>query len=54
MGYVFILGGSSISWRSILQSTIALSTTEANYMAITEAVNEAIWSKGLLGDLRVI
>ncbi|KAH9705989.1 hypothetical protein KPL70_012076 [Citrus sinensis] len=54
MGYVFTLGGGSISWRSILQSTIALSTTEAEYMAATEAVKEAIWLKGLLGDLRVI
>ena len=41
----------SISWRSILQSTIALSTTEVEYMTATEAVKEAIWLKGLLGDL---
>ncbi|KAH9699499.1 hypothetical protein KPL71_024377 [Citrus sinensis] len=53
-GYVFTLGGGSVSWRSILQSTIALSTTEAEYMAATEAVKEAIWLKGLLGDLGVI
>ncbi|KAH9718108.1 hypothetical protein KPL71_022089 [Citrus sinensis] len=53
-GYVFTLGGGPVSWRSILQSTIALSTTEAKYMAATEAVKEAIWLKGLLGDLGVI
>ena len=41
----------SISWRSILQSTIALSTTEVEYMTATEVVKEAIWLKGLLGDL---
>ncbi|KAH9684519.1 Integrase catalytic domain-containing protein [Citrus sinensis] len=52
--YLFILGGGPVSWRSILQSTIALSTTEAEYMAATEAVKEAIWLKGLLGDLGVI
>ncbi|KAH9696084.1 hypothetical protein KPL71_023037 [Citrus sinensis] len=44
-GYVFTFGGGPISWRSILQSTIALSTTEAEYMAATEAVKEAIWLK---------
>ncbi|KAH9673193.1 Integrase catalytic domain-containing protein [Citrus sinensis] len=54
MGYVLTLGGGPVSWRSILQSTIALSTTEAEYMAATETVKEAIWLKGLLGDLRVI
>ncbi|KAH9699088.1 Integrase catalytic domain-containing protein [Citrus sinensis] len=53
-GYVFTLGGGPVSWRSILQSTVALSTTEAEYMAATEAVKEAIWLKGLLGDLGVI
>ena len=40
--YVFTLGGGSISWRSILQSTIALSTTKAEYMVVTEALKEAI------------
>jgi len=34
---------STVSWRSILQSTIALSTTEAEYMTMTEAMKEAIW-----------
>ncbi|KAH9697268.1 Integrase catalytic domain-containing protein [Citrus sinensis] len=53
-GYVFTLGGGPVSWRSILQSTIALSTTEAEYMAATEAVKEAIGLKGLLGNLGVI
>ncbi|KAH9657090.1 hypothetical protein KPL70_022912 [Citrus sinensis] len=53
-GYVFTSGGGPVSWRSILQSTIALSTTEAEYMAATEVVKKDIWLKGLLGDLRVI
>ena len=34
MGYVFILSQVPVSWCSILQSTIVLSTTEAEYMAI--------------------
>ena len=40
--YVFTLAKTPVSWKSTLQSTMALSTTEAEYMAITEAVKEAI------------
>ncbi len=50
-GYVFIMAGGPVSWRSTLQSTIALSSTEAEYMAVTEAVKEAIWLQGLVTDL---
>ena len=50
-GYIFTLSGSAISWKATLQSTIALSTTEAEYMAATEAVKEAIWLRGLVGSL---
>ncbi|KAL5850870.1 hypothetical protein ACOSQ4_008883 [Xanthoceras sorbifolium] len=50
-GYVFTLAKAPVSWKSTLQSTVALSTTEAEYMAVTEAVKEAIWLQGLLKDL---
>ncbi|KAG8490261.1 hypothetical protein CXB51_016079 [Gossypium anomalum] len=50
-GYVFTIGGCAISWKAILQTTAALSTTEAEYMAITEACKEAIWLKGLFSEL---
>ncbi|GKV16510.1 hypothetical protein SLEP1_g27143 [Rubroshorea leprosula] len=52
-GYVFTLSRCAISWKVTLQSTVALSTTEAEYMAITEAVKEALWLKGLVSDLGV-
>jgi len=52
-GYLFTLAKAPVSWKSTLQSTVALSTTEAEYMAITEAVKEAIWLHGLLKDLGV-
>ncbi|XP_040989586.1 secreted RxLR effector protein 161-like [Juglans microcarpa x Juglans regia] len=41
--YVFTMAGGPVSWRSILQSTIALSSTEVEYMVVTEDVKEAIW-----------
>ncbi|KAG8499853.1 hypothetical protein CXB51_006283 [Gossypium anomalum] len=45
--YVFTLAGGPIRWKSALQSTVALSTKEAEYMAVTEAVKEAIWLQGM-------
>ncbi|KAG8474474.1 hypothetical protein CXB51_031434 [Gossypium anomalum] len=50
-GYVFTIGGCAISWKATLQTTVALSTTEAEYMVITEACKEAIWLKGLFSEL---
>lgn len=37
----------------MLQSVVALSTTEAEYMAVTEAVKEGIWLKGILRELGI-
>ena len=48
---MFTLNGCAISWKAQLQSTVALSSTEAEYMAITEAIKEDIWLKGLFGEL---
>ncbi|OAE24922.1 hypothetical protein AXG93_2931s1660 [Marchantia polymorpha subsp. ruderalis] len=50
-GYVFTLRGSVVSWKLTLQPTVTLSTTEAEYMALTEAAKEGIWLKGLVNDL---
>ena len=37
IGYVYTLGGTAVSWGSQLQKIVALSTTEAKYVTITEA-----------------
>ena len=37
IGYVYTLGGTAVSWGSQLQKIVALSTTEAEYVAITKA-----------------
>ena len=50
-GYVFRLGGATISWRSKKQSVVALSSTEAEYIALASAVQEAVWLRNLLSDL---
>jgi len=50
-GFVFMIGGGAISWSSKRQLTIALSTTEAEYMANTQATKQAIWITKLMMDL---
>ncbi|KAE8732732.1 hypothetical protein F3Y22_tig00001750pilonHSYRG00022 [Hibiscus syriacus] len=52
-GYVFTLGGGPICWKSTVQSVVALSTTEAEYMAAAEAAKEALWLTGLVKELGV-
>nr|GEX06432.1 retrovirus-related Pol polyprotein from transposon TNT 1-94 [Tanacetum cinerariifolium] len=36
-GYVFIVGGTAVSWMSRIQKCVAMSTIEAEYMAMAEA-----------------
>ena len=42
---------TAISWASNLQKIVTLSTTEAEYVATTEAGNEMIWLHGFLDEL---
>ena len=50
-GYVFIIDGGAVSWSSKRQELVTLSTTEAEYVAITHATKEAIWLQNLLSEL---
>ena len=47
-GYLITLGSSPVLWSSKLQTQIALSTTEAEYMALSQALRETIWESGSL------
>ena len=49
--YLFQIGGAPVSWRSKKQSCVALSTDEADYMALANAAQEAMWMRQLIGDL---
>lgn len=51
-GYVFQVGGAPVSWRSCKQSSVALSTAEAEYIALSSAAQEAIWMRTLLSELK--
>ena len=50
-GYVFTLNGAAVSWSAKLQKTISLSTAEAEFMALTEGVREAMFLRGMLCEL---
>lgn len=52
-GYIFKFFGCTVSWASRKQPTVALSTTEAEYIALSLAVSEACWLRSLLYDLKV-
>ncbi|KAI3650136.1 hypothetical protein MP228_005009, partial [Amoeboaphelidium protococcarum] len=52
-GYVFYLCGVPVSWKSSLQPIVALSSVEAEYIALAAAVKEGIWIKQLLYELQL-
>lgn len=50
-GYVFTLSNAAISWRSQKQQRVALSTTEAEYVSLSEALKEAVHLRSLLMEI---
>lgn len=52
-GYLVKVYGSSPSWSTKKQTTVALSSAEAEYVAVTQATCEALWIQQILRDLRI-
>ena len=50
-GYFFKLAGSMVSWLLKAQKTVALSSTEAEYMAISNCCHQAIWIINLFSEI---
>ena len=50
-GCIITLCGGAISWKSQCQKTVALSTVEAEYMALATTIQEVIWIRNLLKEL---
>ena len=50
-GYVFQICGGTVSWRSKRQGIVALSSTEAEYIALSFAAQELMWLRSFLKDL---
>ena len=50
-GYLITFAGGAVAWQSRLQKCIALSTTEAEFIAATEACKELLWMKKFVNEL---
>ena len=50
-GYVLFLANSPVSWLTRRQKTVALSSTEAEYMAMSDTTRQISWIKSLLGEI---
>src|SRR5271168_5110705 len=53
LGYIFILTSGPISWKSKLQSVVAQSTTEAEFITINSVAKKAVFIKQLITELDV-
>ncbi|GJV78506.1 hypothetical protein Tco_1514376 [Tanacetum coccineum] len=52
--YFFILNGGTVDWKSSKQSTTAMSTTESEYIAASEAAMEAVWIRKIISGLGIV
>lgn len=50
-GYVFTIGKSIVSWESRKQKTVALSSTEAEYISLTDTCKEGLFIRKFLKDI---
>lgn len=50
-GYAFFIGGSAFSWESSKQQTVALSSTEAEFVALSTAAKEVIYLQKLIREI---
>ena len=52
-GYVFTLGGATVSWKSSKKTCIARSTMEFEFIALDKVEEEAEWLCQFLEDIRI-
>ena len=52
-GYIFMAAGAPISWASRRQQRVTLFSIEAEYVALTEAVQEALWLRRVQEELKL-
>ncbi|GJW73682.1 hypothetical protein Tco_0133052 [Tanacetum coccineum] len=52
--YVFHLNGGAVDWKSSKQSTTAMSATEAEYIAASEAAMKVVWIRKFISGLGIV
>jgi hypothetical protein len=50
-GYVFFMGGAPVCWSAKRQAVVALSSTEAEYIALTRGAQQSIWMRNWLAGV---
>ncbi len=53
LAYIYMLGGGPVSWMSRKQKSVATSTTEAEYMALSTCAKEGLWITQVLKDMNL-
>ncbi|GJS94374.1 retrotransposon protein, putative, ty1-copia subclass [Tanacetum coccineum] len=53
-GYVFVLNGGDVDWKSTKQSIFATSSTDAEYIAAFDASKDAVWIRKFIYGLGVV
>ena len=52
-GYVILMNGGAVAWKSAKQKTVATSTTEAELVAASSACKAVLWARQLLAELGI-
>ena len=52
-GYVVLVAGGAVVWQTKTQRSVALSSCEAEYYAMTEAIKELLWLTNMLTEIKV-
>ena len=52
-GFIFIMSGGAVAWSSKRQATVALSTVEAEYVAMSRCAQQMIWTQSWLDEVAV-
>ena len=53
IGFVFLVNGGAVSWKSKKQPVVAQSSMESEYIAAADAANEAVWLRNFVIELGV-